>query len=98
GGACAYRDRARLRDSGRAGGADRAARDRHQELPGATQPVKLRRRDVVSQLLRERGELLVVAGLGSTAWDITAAGDAPLSFPRWGPPASSSMRSRRAQR
>src|SRR5207244_2238938 len=52
--------------------------------PGATQPVKLRRRDVVSQLLRERGELLVVAGLGSTVWDITAAGDSPLSFPLWG--------------
>jgi thiamine pyrophosphate-dependent acetolactate synthase large subunit-like protein len=46
--------------------------------------VKLRRRDVVSQLLKERGDLLVVAGLGSTAWDITAAGDAPLSFPLWG--------------
>jgi thiamine pyrophosphate-dependent acetolactate synthase large subunit-like protein len=26
----------------------------------------------------------VVAGLGSTAWDITAAGDSPLSFPMWG--------------
>jgi len=46
--------------------------------------VKLRRRDVVSELLRERGQLLVVAGLGSTAWDITAAGDTPLSFPLWG--------------
>ena len=46
--------------------------------------MKLRRRDVVSELLRERGPLLVVAGLGSTAWDITAAGDTPLSFPLWG--------------
>jgi len=44
----------------------------------------LRRRDVVKELLRERGELLVIAGLGSTAWDITAAGDADLSFPMWG--------------
>ena len=26
----------------------------------------------------------MVAGLGSTAWDITAAGDSPLSFPMWG--------------
>jgi len=26
----------------------------------------------------------VVAGLGSTTWDITAAGDSPLSFPTWG--------------
>jgi thiamine pyrophosphate-dependent acetolactate synthase large subunit-like protein len=35
-------------------------------------------------LLKERENLLVVAGLGSTAWDITAAGDSPLSFPTWG--------------
>ena len=46
--------------------------------------MKLRRRDVVSRLLEDRGKLLVVAGLGSTAWDITAAGDADLSFPMWG--------------
>jgi thiamine pyrophosphate-dependent acetolactate synthase large subunit-like protein len=46
--------------------------------------MKLHRRAVVSELLRERAELLVIAGLGSTAWDITAAGDAPLSFPLWG--------------
>jgi len=42
------------------------------------------RRDVVKTLLEKRGKLLVVAGLGSTAWDITAAGDSPLSFPTWG--------------
>ncbi|HZD21574.1 MAG TPA: thiamine pyrophosphate-dependent enzyme [Burkholderiales bacterium] len=46
--------------------------------------MKLHRREVVSELLRERAELLVIAGLGSTAWDITAAGDSPLSFPLWG--------------
>src|SRR5437773_8581537 len=44
----------------------------------------LHRRQVVKTLLSERGDLLVVAGLGSTAWDITAAGDADLSFPLWG--------------
>ena len=44
----------------------------------------LHRRDVVARLLAERSDLLVVAGLGSTAWDITAAGDSPLSFPLWG--------------
>jgi thiamine pyrophosphate-dependent acetolactate synthase large subunit-like protein len=44
----------------------------------------LHRRDVVKHLLDNRGELLVIAGLGSTAWDITAAGDADLSFPMWG--------------
>lgn len=44
----------------------------------------LHRREVVGELLQDRGSLLVVAGLGSTAWDITAAGDSPLSFPTWG--------------
>jgi thiamine pyrophosphate-dependent acetolactate synthase large subunit-like protein len=44
----------------------------------------MRRREVVRKLLENRGELLVIAGLGSTAWDITAAGDSPLSFPMWG--------------
>jgi thiamine pyrophosphate-dependent acetolactate synthase large subunit-like protein len=44
----------------------------------------LHRRDVVNELLRDRGDLLVVAGLGAPAWDITAAGDHPLSFPLWG--------------
>ena len=44
----------------------------------------LRRREVVRNLLQERKGLLVVAGLGSTAWDITAAGDHDLSFPMWG--------------
>jgi thiamine pyrophosphate-dependent acetolactate synthase large subunit-like protein len=44
----------------------------------------LHRRDVVSTLLKNRKDLLVVAGLGSTAWDITAAGDTDLNFPLWG--------------
>ena len=42
------------------------------------------RRDVVNALLLHRKDLLVVAGLGSTAWDVTAAGDHDLSFPLWG--------------
>lgn len=44
----------------------------------------LRRRAVVEAILAERGNMLVVAGLGSAAWDITAAGDHPLNFPMWG--------------
>ena len=44
----------------------------------------LRRRDVVARLLADRGELLVVAGLGAPNWDCTAAGDHPLTFPLWG--------------
>jgi thiamine pyrophosphate-dependent acetolactate synthase large subunit-like protein len=46
--------------------------------------MKLDRREVVNGLLADRGDLLVVAGLGACAWDITAAGDTPLNFPLWG--------------
>ena len=44
----------------------------------------LNRRDAVAELLRERGNLIVVAGLGSTAYDIAACGDEALDFPLWG--------------
>ncbi len=44
----------------------------------------LRRRDVAARLLADRGDMLVVGGLGAPAWDITAAGDSPLNFPLWG--------------
>jgi thiamine pyrophosphate-dependent acetolactate synthase large subunit-like protein len=42
-------------------------------------------------LLADRKDLLVVAGLGSTAWDITAAGDSPLNFPLWGAMGNAAM-------
>ena len=44
----------------------------------------LKRRQVVKALLAERGELLVVSGLGSPTWDVAAAGDSPLNFYLWG--------------
>ena len=44
----------------------------------------LRRREVVAALLADRGELLVVSGLGAASWDAAAAGDHPLTFPLWG--------------
>src|SRR6266851_1042761 len=44
----------------------------------------LDRRAVVAALLAERGDLLVVAGLGAPNWDVAAAGDNPLTFPLWG--------------
>ena len=44
----------------------------------------LRRREVVKELLAGREDLLVVAGLGAPAWDITNAGDHDLNFPLWG--------------
>jgi len=51
----------------------------------------LRRREVVEILLENRKDLLVVAGLGSTSWDITAAGDTPLNFPLWGAMGNAAM-------
>ena len=44
----------------------------------------LRRREVVASILADRGETLVVTGLGNPCWDVTAAGDHPLTFPLWG--------------
>ncbi len=44
----------------------------------------LDRRDFVRQLLVDRGDLLVVCGLGSATWDVAAAGDHPLNFYLWG--------------
>ena len=44
----------------------------------------LRRREVVARLVADRGALLVVGGLGAPSWDLTAAGDHPLTFPLWG--------------
>lgn len=44
----------------------------------------LRRREVVAELLAQRGDLLVIAGLGAPAWDITHTGDHDLNFPLWG--------------
>jgi thiamine pyrophosphate-dependent acetolactate synthase large subunit-like protein len=45
----------------------------------------LQRRPLVRQILAGAGDdLLVIAGLGSSNWDITEAGDRPLNMPLWG--------------
>lgn len=44
----------------------------------------LNRRDVLHELVRERGEMIIVAGLGSSAYDLAACGNEPLDFPLWG--------------
>jgi thiamine pyrophosphate-dependent acetolactate synthase large subunit-like protein len=44
----------------------------------------LNRRETVRELLRERGGLIVVAGLGAPAYDLAACGSQPLDFPLWG--------------
>jgi thiamine pyrophosphate-dependent acetolactate synthase large subunit-like protein len=46
--------------------------------------VMLERRDFVRQLLIDRGDLLVVPGLGSATYDVAAGGDHPLNFYLWG--------------
>lgn len=43
-----------------------------------------RRRAFVKALLADRGDMLVIGGLGSSAWDITHAGDHVNNFPLWG--------------
>ena len=42
------------------------------------------RREAVRRLLTEREGLVVVAGLGASAYDVAACGDTPLDFPLWG--------------
>src|ERR1043166_3217047 len=44
----------------------------------------LNRRTATKTLLANRGDLLVVAGLGSPTWDVTAAGDDDRNFYFWG--------------
>ncbi|MGC2640479.1 MAG: thiamine pyrophosphate-dependent enzyme, partial [Pseudolabrys sp.] len=47
--------------------------------------IKLERRAAMATLLENRGnDLLVVPGLGSTAWDAAAAGDNDRNFYLWG--------------
>jgi thiamine pyrophosphate-dependent acetolactate synthase large subunit-like protein len=44
----------------------------------------LERRAATAQLLKSRGDALLVTGLGSTTYDAFAAGDSPLTFYLWG--------------
>ena len=47
-------------------------------------PIVLERRSAVARLLEKRGNALVVTGLGSPTWDVTAVSDSPLNFYMWG--------------
>ena len=51
----------------------------------------LHRRDVVNELVRDRADLLVIAGLGAPNWDVSAAGDHANNFPLWGAMGAASM-------
>ena len=43
----------------------------------------LDRRAATARLLRDRGDALVVTGLGNPTYDVAAAGDTPLNFYFW---------------
>ena len=45
---------------------------------------RLDRRALCRAVLADRGDMLVIAGLGAPAWDITATGDCPENLPLWG--------------
>ena len=51
----------------------------------------LDRRAAVAALLKDRGELLVIAGLGSPAYDLHAAGDSDANFYLWGAMGSAAL-------
>ena len=51
----------------------------------------LDRRDVVTTVLADRVEALVVSGLGSPTWDVAAAGDDDRNFYLWGAMGSAVM-------
>jgi thiamine pyrophosphate-dependent acetolactate synthase large subunit-like protein len=50
----------------------------------ADEHATLGRREAVAELLKDRGDLLVVSGLGSPSYDVHAAGDQPGNFYLWG--------------
>lgn len=47
-------------------------------------PALLKRRQVVAELLQDRGDTIVVTGLGSPTYDVMAAGDHDLNYYLWG--------------
>ncbi len=51
----------------------------------------LDRRAAVAALLRDRGDLLVVSGLGSPSYDLMAAGDHDLNYYLWAAMGSAAM-------
>tara|TARA_Y100001936_G_C16090305_1_gene685494 strand:- start:3267 stop:3857 length:591 start_codon:yes stop_codon:yes gene_type:complete len=46
--------------------------------------ITLDRRKVVEKILKDRGDILLVTGLGAPTWDAAAVGDHPNNFYLWG--------------
>jgi sulfopyruvate decarboxylase TPP-binding subunit len=61
-----------------------AAPDRHQGICQMSKTNLLERRSVVSSLLKDRKDAVVVGGLGASTYDVTAAGDHDRNFYLWG--------------
>ncbi len=51
----------------------------------------LDRRQVVAELVAERGDMLVIGGLGGTTWDLADGGEHPLNFGTWGAMGNAAM-------
>ena len=49
-----------------------------------SQKVTIERRAAVEHLLQDRGDRLVICGLGSSTYDVFAAGDHHANFYLWG--------------
>ncbi|MGC2775531.1 MAG: thiamine pyrophosphate-dependent enzyme [Bradyrhizobium sp.] len=58
--------------------------DGGQAMTGSLMTGPLDRRAAVKALLADRGDLLVVSGLGSSSYDVFDAGDHPANFYLWG--------------
>lgn len=56
-----------------------------------TVKAQLDRRAAVSAMLRQRGQALVVSGLGSPSYDVHAAGDAQTNYYLWGAMGSAAL-------
>lgn len=52
--------------------------------PRTNRKITLDRRRVVSRILKDRGDALLVTGLGAPTWDAAAAGDHLNNFYLWG--------------
>lgn len=60
-------------------------------MTGKHRKPTLDRRQAAADILRQRGDAMVVAGLGAPCWDTAAAGDHPLNFYTWGGMGSAAM-------
>jgi thiamine pyrophosphate-dependent acetolactate synthase large subunit-like protein len=56
----------------------------HQTGPATTSTATINRRDFVAQLVQACPDALIVAGLGTSTYDLYAAGDRPHNFYLWG--------------